>query len=185
MSSTPPPQENPEGMPRYRGPASPAAQRPTVAQPSSIRTAVRLMLVGAAISLISLIISFATMGALKTQIRDQLAQSSQNVTENLVNTSYSVAIGLGIAGGIIAILLWLWMAWKNGQGRRWARIVATVLGAINVISTLFTIFSGNQTTITAILAVINLILAVVILVLLWRKESSAYYAAGSTRTLQA
>jgi hypothetical protein len=32
----------------------------------------------------------------------------------------------GIAGGIIDGLLWLWMAWKTGAGRGWARVLSTV-----------------------------------------------------------
>lgn len=139
------------------------------------------MWVGAGISLISLLVTLATLGSLKSQIREQLAQSGQNVTDDLVNASYAMAIVVGIVGAVIAILLWLWMAWKNGQGRSWARIVATVLGGINVISTLYTAFAGNTGAAATILAVVNLVLAIVILALLWRKEAGAYYAACSRR----
>jgi hypothetical protein len=71
------------------------------------------------------------------------------------------------------------MAWKNGQGRSWARIVATVLGAINVLFTLFGFTQPGMTVVTATIGVVNLILAVVIVILLWRPESSSYYAAVS------
>jgi hypothetical protein len=30
------------------------------------------------------------------------------------------------------VALWLWMAWANGEGKSWARTVATVIGSINV-----------------------------------------------------
>ncbi|MDQ3415985.1 MAG: hypothetical protein M3474_02570 [Actinomycetota bacterium] len=69
------------------------------------------------------------------------------------------------------------MAWKNGQGRSWARIVATVLAGINVLFTAFGLASGNVAPVASILSVVKLILAIVIVVLLWRKESSAFYAA--------
>jgi hypothetical protein len=29
--------------------------------------------------------------------------------------------------GLVVIALWLWMAWANGRGRNWARILSTVL----------------------------------------------------------
>jgi hypothetical protein len=31
-----------------------------------------------------------------------------------------------IVVGIVAVLIWLWIAWKNRAGRNWARVVATV-----------------------------------------------------------
>jgi hypothetical protein len=42
-----------------------------------------------------------------------------------------------LAAGILAGLLWVWMAWANNRGSAWARIVATVL---LVLSTLLLIF---------------------------------------------
>ena len=170
-----------EGAPRYPDapPGDAGRLAGPLAQPDSIRNAVRLMWAGAAISLISLIITLASLGALKTQIRDQLAKSNTNVTPDMVNTAYTIGIVAGVVGAVIAIVLWLWMAWKNGQGRSWARIVATVLAVINVLSTLYTVLAGTATVASGILAVINLILAVVIVVLLWRKESSAFYQASS------
>ena len=83
--------------------------------------------------------------------------------------------------GIIAVGLWVWMAWKNGQGRSWARIVATVFGALNVLFTLVGFTQPGTTTVTVIIGIVNMILAVVILVLLWKKESTEYYEAVSAQ----
>jgi hypothetical protein len=69
------------------------------------------------------------------------------------------------------------MAWKNGQGRSWARVVATVLGAFNVLGTLGSFTQPGATGVTVTISIVNMVLAIVILVLLWRKESSSYYAA--------
>lgn len=180
----PPPADGPEQRPGY--PAPPPSgygqqARPPVEQPPSIRTAVRLMWAGAVVSLLSLIVTIATIGSSKDQIRDQMAASGQDVTPGMVDAAFAVAIGVGVVGALIAIGLWLWMAWKNGKGRSWARIVATVLGAFNVASTLFTFSAGSSPAPALVLAVVNLILAVAILVLLWRKDSSAFYRARSAR----
>lgn len=161
--------------------AQPAAP---VEQPSSIRTAVLLMRVGAVVSLLSLVGTLITLGSLKSQIRDQLVASDQQVTDSMVDAAYGVAIVGSIVVGLIGAGLWLWMAWKNGQGRGWARIVASVLGGLNVVTTLFSVASGNATTLSLVLSLVNLVLAVVILVLLWKKESSAFYAARSGRPVQ-
>lgn len=168
-------------MPAY--PQAPAERDNQAAerqvQPSSIHTAVRLMWAGAAISLVSVVVTLFSLGSLKSQTRDQLEKSGQQVTESTVNAAYSVAIVVAVVAGLIAVVLWLWMAQKNGQGRGWARIVATVLGVINLLFTVFGFTSGNSTTFANIVSVVNLLLAIAILVLLWRKESSDFYAAGA------
>ncbi len=152
-----------------------------VEQPSSVRTAVLLMRVGAVISLLSLVATLLTLGSLKSQIRDHAGgrrpaghrrRRRRGVRHRDRRQRRRRADRVG---------LWLWMAWKNGQGRGWARIVATVLGGLNVVMTLFSVASGNATALAMVLGLVNLVLAVAILVLLWKKESSAFYAARSGR----
>ena len=75
--------------------------------------------------------------------------------------------------------LWLWMAAANGAGKSWARVVATVLGALSVLSTVFSLTSGTGVTIA--MQLLSLVLAVAILVLLWRPASSAYFQARSAQ----
>lgn len=196
MTTTPPPPNDPEqsgpgGYPTYPGEggsypaypetggAPPAGPGPDVPQPSSIRTAVRLMLVGAAVSLVSVVVSLATLGTLKDDIRDELVKDDPNVSQSTIDGAYTVAIGFVVVLGAVGVLLWLWMAWKNGQGRSWARVVATVLGALNVLFTLMSFTSANAEPIVLVFSAINLILSVVILVLLWRKDSSDFYIASS------
>jgi tryptophan-rich sensory protein len=187
-------QPGPSGYPEYPSAPSPypspypsappsgaGAPASTVPQPPSIRNAVRLMWVGAAVSLISLVVTLATLGSLKQQIRDSVRNSGQNVKQSTVDAAFAGAIVFSVVIALIAIGLWLWMAWKNGQGRQWARIVATVLGVLNVIFTLLS-FVGNRATGGArILSVIDLVIAIAILVLLWRKESTDFYEARSAR----
>ena len=50
-----------------------------------------------------------------------------------VHNAEVAAVVTSVIGGVIAVGLWLWMAWANGRGRRWARIVATVFFAINTL----------------------------------------------------
>ncbi|TXL62058.1 hypothetical protein [Aeromicrobium terrae] len=159
----------------------PSATQPEPERPQSIRTAVRLMQVGAGLSALGTIVSIATIGSLKDSIEDSLRDSDPNVSQSTVDAAYSVAIVAGVIGGIIAVLLWLWMAWKNGQGRSWARVVATVFGGLNLLSTLFSLASPQADGFTISFSLINLVLAGAILVFLWRKESSAYYDSVSQR----
>lgn len=180
----PPPGRMPQYPAAPQVPSASQPQRPPVPQPSSVRLAVRLMWAGAAIGLIGLIIGLVTMGS-KSQIRDQLESSGQNVTENLVTISYVAGIGFVIVGGVLGVLLWLWMAWKNGQGRAWARVVATVFAAVNLVSTGYSVTvggaaggMGNGNVASWIVDVVGLAVGIVVVILLWRKESSEFFHAN-------
>nr|MCW2728670.1 hypothetical protein [Aeromicrobium sp.] len=197
MTATPPDPDQPFGanQPPYPG-AQPAAgsygsyptdpatagsgaspQRPSAPeQPASIAMAVKLMLVGAGLSVLSLIYSLTTIGDLKDDVREQLLKDDANVSQSTIDAGYAVAIGFLILFGLVGAVLWAWMAWKNGQGRSWARVVATVFAALNVLGVLFTGTGAGVDTISLVLSIIGVVLAIVVLVLLWRKESSAFYA---------
>jgi hypothetical protein len=90
-----------------------------------------------------------------------------------------VAVGTAVAViiGLISVGLWVWMAVMNRKGRSWARIVATVLGGLNIV---FTVIGLTQDVgIGTIVNIVTIVLAAAILWLLYRPESSAYYAAMS------
>lgn len=164
------------GQPPPPGPA-PAAPE----QPSSIATSVKLMYAGAALSLLSIIVTLFTLDTIRETIEESVLESDSDATQSTIDAAIAVGITMAVVLGLIGVGLWLWMAWKNGQGRSWARIVATVLGALNVVFTLFGFTQSGMTAVTVTIGVANLILAVVILVLLWKKESTEYYNAVSAQ----
>lgn len=178
--------QGPGGYPVHPGtPAGgqPGSPRAAVPQPGSIRLAVRLMWAGAAVSFLSLVVGIATLGGAKDEIRDELIKDDPNVSQSTVDAAYAIAVTSIVVVGVLSVLLWLWMAWKNGQGRSWARVVATVLGGLNVVFTLIWLVTPNVSPNADVAALgfslINLVIAIAILVLLWRKESSDFYAASS------
>lgn len=194
MTTTPPePPENQPGnpypaypgeqpaAPQYGGygayPGQPAAPGQTPERPQPVSIAVRLMQLGALVSLVSLIVSFATVSGLKDEITDRLREDDPNVSQSTIDAAFAIGIGFAIVMGGIGIFLWLWMAWKNGQGRQWARIVATVLGGLNVLFLLLGLANPDLETATLVFSVVNLVLAAAILILLWRPESTRFYTA--------
>jgi hypothetical protein len=103
--------------------------------PRSTRTvfaAVRLMYLGAALELGTLITVAATLGSVKSAIlqRDPHYTASQWHAEVL---GHMVPLEVSAA---IAIAVWVWMAWANGRGRRWARVVFAVFFAVTTLSLL-------------------------------------------------
>ncbi|MET0931476.1 MAG: hypothetical protein ABWX74_18290 [Aeromicrobium sp.] len=157
----------PAGAPRQAPPAPP--------QPSSIALAVKLMWAGAALSLVSLVYTLSRLGGLKDDIRAKLIKNGTDATKATVDVAFGVAIGFAVMFGLVGALLWLWMAWKNGQGRGWARVVATVFAGLNLVGLLFSLAGGTAEPLALVLTVLTVGIGVVVVILLWRKESSAFY----------
>lgn len=166
----------------YGGPAGhwtqPGQEAP---QPKSVHTAVRLMWGVVALALISLVVTLFSLDSLLQATLAGVEQSGQQVTDAMRETMRTVLTAAVVGGSIISAALWLWLAWKNGQGRNWARIVATVLAGLNVLTALPGVIPGSTTTGTLFLGLVRIALMIAILALLWRKESSAFFSARSSR----
>jgi hypothetical protein len=153
-------------------PQHPMAAHPPVVveQPQSIRTAVRLMYVGAAFSLLGLLLVPFQLDAIRDAIED-----NDSIKAADVDSTVNVTVGSIIFFGLVGVGLWIWMAVKNGQGRSWARVVATVLGGLSVLSTLSGLAQGSTTALSLVLSLVGIALAAVILWFLYRPESSRFY----------
>ena len=153
--------------------AGPASQSDP---PQPVRTAVLLMWVGAAISLLSVILTVAQTDAIREQLSRQQLPAGTDV-DAVLSTTIAVAVVIGVIG----VALWALMAVMNRRGKVWARIVATVLGALNVLLNLLTIAgaAGATPSLSLLVGVVSLLLAAVIVFLLWRPESSRWYDAMS------
>jgi hypothetical protein len=128
----------------------------------TVRAAVRVMYAGAAVTtltLISSIISLADIGRSAATLR--LAGRNQ---------PFAVAITVGIVSALIMIALWMWMAWANGQGRNWARILSTVLFGLATLH-LF----GNKGVVQVVFALLTWLVGLTAVWLLWRPASSAFF----------
>ena len=102
-------------MNKPAGPLRPSA-------PASVLNAVKLMYAAAAVSSVALIISVTLIGNAKAALRT----ANPGLTAAQVRDLNGL-ITLAIVSGLVVAALWLWMARANGQGRNWARILATVL----------------------------------------------------------
>jgi hypothetical protein len=144
------------------------AQRPPA--PQSVLNAVKLMYAGAAVSTVSLIISLTDISGTKAAIR----KARPALTATQVNQLNTFIISLAIVSGAIGIALWLWMAWANGQGKNWARILSTVLFGLATLD-LIGVFSQPKTALGLVFPVLTWLLGLGAIWLLWRPESSAFF----------
>lgn len=147
-------------------------QQQRSAAPPSIRTAVKLMYVGAALSALEFIVGLATVGSLK---KDIVKASTKHLTAAQLHTAEVVGITTIVILGLIGIGLWLWMARANGAGKSWARIVAAVLFALNTLGLLSAVARPNAAG-TKIFDVLGWLVGLGVTVFLWRRDSSEYYA---------
>ncbi len=183
MSDQPPPYEPyPDDSARREYEAY--AQSMTVEQPASIRTAVLLMRIGAALGALYLVITLAMLGSLKDDIRDELNRRGESYTQSDIDAAYTGVLVVVVVFGLIGVVLWLWMAAKNAKGKNWARITATVFAGINIVLSLLSLV-GSGTTNPSIFGTLytlgNLAIAIAALFFMYRKDSSQYYAAMSRR----
>lgn len=138
--------------------------------PSTVRNAVLLMFISAGLSLIGLIAEFA----LKSQLRDQIANNNPNADsqklDNLVNTAVTVAVVVGV----VLLVLYVLLALQVRKGKNWARIVTWVfagLGALSLVSTLV----GAAPTTNRVLSGIGGIIDIVLIILLALAPSNEYF----------
>lgn len=154
----------------YRSPAA-----GPMAKPQTILQAVKLMYVGAGLTVLGVIASLLQTDSIRESIED----SDSSLTSSEVDSAVAFTLGFVVVTALIGIGLWLWMASANGSGKSWARVVATILGGLNILSTLLSVVSGGSTPLSLVISLVNLALSGYILWLLWRPDSTQYYEAMS------
>jgi hypothetical protein len=166
MSYRPYPTNGFDKLPQQRPPA-----------PPSIRTAVKLMYAGAVLSAVSFIVGLATIGSLRQSI---INASAKKLTATQLHTAEVVGVASIVILGLIGVGLWLWMAWANGRGRNWARIVAAVLFALNTLGLLSVITRPNALG-TKLFDVLSWLVGLGVTYYLWQRDSSEYFALSRLR----
>ena len=139
--------------------------------PPSVLRAVQVMYAGAAASLIGIIIDMTTLSSTKSEIM----RRNPSLTATQVANAEHVAIGLFIVSGLLGAGLWIWIAQMSKAGKNWARIVGTVLFAIDTIS----VFAGAATVpgagATRIYSIVVWLIGLAAVILLWQRASPDYF----------
>jgi len=163
-------QPSPQGDEKPPGP-TPSARPARPAPPRTVKTAVLLMYAGAAVTAVTLIVTVVTIHSIESTMETKANYTPQQAHQLVVAAIVEALITLG---------LWLLMAWANRSGQVWGRMVATILFVANTIGLLLAFARGAD--------VVNLVFAIVVwliglgaIVLLWRKESSQFFATATPR----
>jgi hypothetical protein len=148
-------------------------------KPPTLRNAVGLMWAGAGLAVIGVITalifsskikSAATKAAIKANATRR-SEGKTILTTAQIHSLASSAVVVAVIVGIIALLLWAWMAWANNRGSGWARIVATVFFGLN---TILLILELGRTSVILIFVALGWLVGLAALVMLWLRSTSAY-----------
>jgi hypothetical protein len=141
--------------------------------PSPVKTAVKLMYGGAAVNALSLIITLATLGSIKSALR----RSDSTLTAAQLHSLETVIVTLSVVSAVIGIGLWVWMAMMNKAGKSWARITGTALFAIYTIFLLLGVARAGAGA-SILVSILTWLIGLGTVILLWRRESSDYFNAS-------
>lgn len=155
-------------------PSMPAAQwGPPPVQgppPSTVLNASKLIFVQVGLSVLSLVVTLATTGSIKDQIRD----ASPTLDQSAIDVAAGIAIGVSVVFGIIGIALWTLLAVKVRAGKNWARIVTFVFAGLGLASALFSI-AQPASVLGHVLLLVDAVIDVTLIVLLTRPASVAFF----------
>jgi len=139
--------------------------------PPSVLRAVQVMYAGAAASLIGIIIDMTTLSSTKSEIM----RRNPSLTATQVANAEHVAIGLFIVSGLLGAGLWIWIAQMSKAGRNWARIVGTVLFAIDTVSVFVGAAAGPGGGASRVYSILVWVIGLGAVILLWQRASSEYF----------
>jgi hypothetical protein len=104
--------------------------------PRPVRTAVRLMCAGAVLNLAVLVTILVTLGSVRSAAVHDLAARQLPIV-------LLTQAGPWLASAPIGAGLWLWLAWANGRGFRWARPAYIALVGLLTTGLLFGLSEGD------------------------------------------
>lgn len=144
-------------------------------RPPSVRYAEWLVWAKIALALVAGVVTLLLLDSI---VDDAIAradlQGSAAPAPDMVRT---IAMGGAIAGMVIGLAVMGTMAFFLHRGANWARITYTVLVSLGLATGLLGLLgsSATQPAVLTVFSVLGMVLTVAVLVLLWRKESTAWF----------
>jgi hypothetical protein len=153
-------------------PQSAAAGQPAAApaRPSTVEGSFWAFIASTVIGLVGGFLIFASRDDLADALRNSNRQTGGGLTDAQIDQAVTLTMVVALVIAVIIAALYLLFAFKLRAGRNWARIVLTVITALQLLSVLV-----GQTT---VLGYISVVVAVIGVVLAFLAPSNAYFAAG-------
>lgn len=169
--STPP--QQPPAYPSY--PQMPGyAEKPSgppTAPPREVDWASKILFGLAGLGIVNTLLSFT----MKDEIRDIVRDENPDYSADKLDSAVNGILGFAVVFGIVFALIYVLLGRKILQGRRWARVVATILLVLNALN--LAGLSRPQPGVLRVLSAIAGLAAVAALVFLWRQPSKDFFRA--------
>jgi len=141
---------------------------PAAPRPRTVRAAVKLMLAGAAAELAAMITVVMTSGAVRAAVAARYPAAVHAVLVHQITM---------LVGTPIAIGVWLWLAWANGRGEDWARMISGASFGLLTLAVLSSLSQHAATFAPATMIAATIIWAIglVSLALIFTPAAGRYY----------
>ena len=150
---------------QFLTPANPAET------PAPVHRAAQLMYVGAAVTTVTFVLIMVSLGSLKSDLHTHYPKW----TASQVNQEFTTFVATTVISNVIGIALWLVMAHGALNRHKWAQITSTILFALYTITIPTLLTTGAI--FPVVLDALTWLVGLGAVIMLWRRESKAYFAA--------
>jgi len=150
--------------------------------PASVRNAVRLMYLGAGVSLIKVIVDLATENTTRSAalraLKAGVIKSGVDATASQLNSGITATLTLAFVLGLISVGLWILVARASRSGKDWARVTGLVLFGLETLALLIgppdVGIRGPEAAVARIFAGLIWLIGLATVMFLWRKDSRVF-----------
>lgn len=156
--------------------------QPSPAPPGPVRTAVLFMYAGAVVTVINAVLGVITIGT----VQDAIRHAHPQFTSAQVHASGQAVLITSLAVAAVQLFLWLFLARACLNGRNWGRITGTVLFGLNTVLILLSLALpagavAGRASVGILLTGLLWLAGLGAVIMLWRRESTAYFTASGSR----
>jgi heme A synthase len=144
-------------------------------RPLDVTKAFALWLASVAVSLVGQLIAYpAASGMIREAVERGAESSGSPIPPADVETIMRVGLAIGLALIVLLAAVWVLVGFKLRAGRNWARVLVAAVTVVGVVSMLAT--ADGFSSLPTILTLVQNLLAIAVVVYLYRPESSTYFS---------
>lgn len=141
--------------------------------PATIRQAVAVMWLGAALSLLGGVLGFFMQDQIREEVDRQIERQGAGGSGLDPDTFVTIGLVAGAIGAVLGATLWIVHAVATRKGQQWARITGTVLFAVGALFFLIGLVQPAPA-LSRGMGVLQQLIGLAAVVLIWRRPSTDF-----------